>query len=1059
MVPHLPPAMKTCLLPSFSRDSLRSLLLATLAGMALPLSAWSSPPPTPSWVPGSGGTLPNPPVFTPVAGVHALLTVDRTHRRNKAFIFGSEHPTEPSIELAFDPPASIGASHYTLEYSPSSSFSPLATYSQSGSAVQLVGDNFQRRESESAWYRLRIHGGPYNGQVSNAVYVPYQTVETTFRGWSMDQSMIISGTMMPWVGYGKEGSVVVSKVPVEDSENLLPYVSMQWYRVNPATGDFTPIPGATQGRYITTAADVGYGLALRFTGDGTKVGGYLQVLTEGPMHSNPAYINNLTADTFRLNLQKNLPASLTPKTTDFRLSYYREGAGGAWEEVVVPLKSVTRLNAAVYVFQTVSPLPVPSTGSLLLENISDFWKITTVISMPDGSGGTFTEMMPGVYVPTPPPDTTAPSLTLLLPAAGSATPWATATFSGRVADVGGKPSVAYSTDGGTVWTPATVAGNANPYTWTAQVPLVPGGNDVQFRAQDPSDNTSPVLARRVVYNIPPPVISSPGANAGVPGPGVTLRGSLNVPGGKPGVQVSFDSGSTWLDAAVSGAGPLYAWTLTPSPNPLPGPLTALVRTIDVRGQAGAPVMRAFNLLVKSTAPLTITPDGSGTFTALLHGQRLNLGMPYTVTATPGAGQVFLEWRSNGVPVSSAPKLTFTMQEGLTLTPVFIPSPFASKTGTYNGLVGSGASALPDVLQELGVTPTGPMEFDAAAVGPLVLHRNGLITLTLAANGSFTGTLLYAGQSLPFRGQFSGSGRTVVSVPRAGKPGVSLDLRFDPDFNGGQVSGSLSMAMLPDDLVILAGRSIHTGLGINRHPLSGQRFNLILHSPDRRVGNGYAMLVVNPNGATVLTGKLGDGMAFTAGPRLFAQGTGWLLPWHTALYAGQRGLVNAILRLDPEPAAGTNMQVACPSGFSPLWLRPAVPGAAAFPQGFYGVVGDTSGVRYLPQAGTSMATGTPTAGNFNLLFDATVTGSTGVIPGLWPSSNLPALTKPVPAGLTFSLTPATGVFRGSFPRNVAGRTVSTAFEGVVWPAPDFQGAGFFTTPDGAGRMRLLPVATP
>ena len=102
-----------------SRDGTfkRAVRSAATSAVLLPLLVMAQDPaptpyPTPEWVPGAGGSLPEAPIFTANPGEVGLLTIGRTHRRNKAFIFGNEHPTQAEIELRFPSPNTIGATHY-----------------------------------------------------------------------------------------------------------------------------------------------------------------------------------------------------------------------------------------------------------------------------------------------------------------------------------------------------------------------------------------------------------------------------------------------------------------------------------------------------------------------------------------------------------------------------------------------------------------------------------------------------------------------------------------------------------------------------------------------------------------------------------------------------------------------------------------------------------------------------------------------------------------------------------------------------------------------------------
>ena len=114
----------------------------------------------------------------------------------------------------------------------------------------------------------------------------------------------------------------------------------------------------------------------------------------------------------------------------------------------------------------------------------------------------------------------------------------------------------------------------------------------------------------------------------------------------------------------------------------------------------------------------------------------------------------------------------------------------------------------------------------------------------------------------------------------------------------------------------------------------------------------------------------------------------------------------------------------------------------------------------------MLTGTAETGYFLLGLDpagAAVTQS-----GAWPSSNIPALTAPVPVGMSLTFTGTTGVFKGAFSRAVVGsKSVSSAFAGVVLANPlalsdatdPVRAAGFYTTGNNSLPVEIQDHAAP
>ncbi|NQT58677.1 MAG: hypothetical protein HQ557_06810 [Bacteroidetes bacterium] len=106
--------------------------------------------------------------------------------------------------------------------------------------------------------------------------------QTRFSGWFLDESIGNTGIIAPKVGYGLAASFSITAAeypytPVAVTPTNLTY---QWYRVDPEDfEDITLIPGEIASTYITTAADKGYRLLIRATGDEDTIGGFIQVIS------------------------------------------------------------------------------------------------------------------------------------------------------------------------------------------------------------------------------------------------------------------------------------------------------------------------------------------------------------------------------------------------------------------------------------------------------------------------------------------------------------------------------------------------------------------------------------------------------------------------------------------------------------------------------------------------------------------------------------------------------------------------------------------------------------
>jgi len=149
--------------------------------------------------------------------------------------------------------------------------------------------------------------------------------------------MFITGVMSPFIGCGIDVSFTVRKL-VDDTP-VNGFLSYQWYRVNPATYEMTVIPGATNLRYITTAADAGYILSIIATSDGVNVGGSCQLMVQSRnIYPNKVFLTNKTNTGFAINMYKNVSGF---SAADFEI-YDKDNN-------LISVTSVTQgQNAAIY---------------------------------------------------------------------------------------------------------------------------------------------------------------------------------------------------------------------------------------------------------------------------------------------------------------------------------------------------------------------------------------------------------------------------------------------------------------------------------------------------------------------------------------------------------------------------------------------------------------------------------------------------------------------------------------------------------------------------------------
>jgi hypothetical protein len=301
-------------------------------------------------------------------------------------------------------------------------------------------------------------------------------------------------------------------------------------------------------------------------------------------------------------------------------------------------------------------------------------------------------------------------------------------------------------------------------------------------------------------------------------------------------------------------------------------------------------------------------------------------------------------------------------------------------------------------------------------------------LTLTKAGSYSGRLYVAGTNRVFAGAFSPRNQAAFPLP-----GVSVQLGLDPV--SVVVTGQVASAAWTSELWGVRA----AGAGARR--FAGRYTKLVGSGPDpaaNPAGLGPLAVTVTTNGLLQCLGTLADGSPVSQSASLSAAGE-W--PFFASLYGG-RGLAIGWFDLDP----------ATPQPQPALWIKPPLRG------------------NYYP-------------GGFSLTTEASLWSCPA--PGQplfnWPQAqgvisfeggNLPGvLTSPVavngttlvvqPGGqvnsLTLSVSPASGLFSGSFRHPATGKITpfSGAWDRAAVSAP-LQGAGWFAGANQCGRVWIAPL---
>ena len=240
-------------------------------------------------IPASKGSLPVPQEIPgPAEGRFPGLTleeVDYNHHTG-AIVNGywmNLDADEPYMPVFY--PETFGGDYYTLQYRTKSSGVWKTYTDDNGNPVQYSGriSALCPEISEDTDYRLKLHGGPMDGYLSNEVSAKMPTVN-----YSVITRRYVSQPNFITPGVKVEGALIDAERQdrghLEDYEakyNTLAsfgYDSScyrhQWYRRNPKTYDMEPIAGATELDYTPTVEDVGYELVDVTTGDDINISFY-----------------------------------------------------------------------------------------------------------------------------------------------------------------------------------------------------------------------------------------------------------------------------------------------------------------------------------------------------------------------------------------------------------------------------------------------------------------------------------------------------------------------------------------------------------------------------------------------------------------------------------------------------------------------------------------------------------------------------------------------------------------------------------------------------------------
>lgn len=496
---------------------------------------------------------------------------------------------------------------------------------------------------------------------------------------------------------------------------------------------------------------------------------------------------------------------------------------------------------------------------------------------------------------------------------------------------------------------------------------------------------------------PPTVaITSPASNAKLTNSTVVVKGTASDSIAVASVQYRLENAQVTNDfqAAVG----TNDWTFTIT-NLIPGPNTIQVFSVNTSGNQSVTNSRTVTYDVVS--PLTVNVSGTGTFSPNLSGDLEDVGTTLTLTARPGAGEVFSNWEGPDGVLATTAALTFTMQSNLVLTANFVPNPFGPVVGTYQGLF-----------------------YDS---NDLEHASSGFFNVTLAGTGSYSAKVMVAGLPYSLSGEFSAGGVATNNIVRRGSTPVSVQMQLDLSSNDitGVLSDGTWVAQLSADRVVTSATAAHYTMMVSG--VSGD-------SVGQPAGDGYGTLTVSSTGGISFSGALQDGTKITQKANLLPNGQ-WA--FYAPLYSG-KGSIFGWLTFTNELASDL--------GGTVEWTKPAGAGKL-YPLGFTNET-EVAGSLYQFTNNVPVLSLTDNNAWFHFLNGDLASGFTNQFT-LSTANKITSTNK-----LTAAITTSSGLFKVTAVDPATGKSITG--NGVVIQKANF-GAGFFLGTNETGTIILTPVS--
>ena len=365
----------------------------------------------------------------------------------------------------------------------------------------------------------------------------------------------------------------------------------------------------------------------------------------------------------------------------------------------------------------------------------------------------------------------------------------------------------------------------------------------------------------------------------------------------------------------------------------------------------------------------------------------------------------------------------------------------------DNIVHDWATASGDVVRALAMAfpaakPIGRFTGLVSVAASPEYRASGAIDLTIASGRAFSGRLIWAGVTYKFKGTFEFDvlgGHAAVTIPRSGRPALTLALVLNPDGAPGTIGGTVTEGSTTVPLALVAGSLT----AASTHPDAGA-YTAFIDAPALPPGGaGFALVNVSNAATARVAGRMPDGAAFTVGGMVRGDGS---IVLNAPLYsATARGVLSGTLAFRTVSGVGDLTG-------DLAWVKPPQPGGL-YPDGFAGTA-RLEAARYSPPlAGQPVLAVSSTAPNLAITLSEGGLAAPLHYVATLDARNAIRLVPPNPERLSLRFTPATGLVTGTF--FLPGSARAKPIIGVIQLGQQ-RGRAFFVTPAATGALSLEPA---